>query len=108
MPVAYCWNSLMPAITVNQDLVIAVAELSQLNIDVTDIDGYAGDMTKVLALVEQMHHVDTHDIAPMSNPTDASQQLRPDEVTEADQRERFQAIAPETDGGFYLVPRVVE
>ncbi|MDA9064611.1 Asp-tRNA(Asn)/Glu-tRNA(Gln) amidotransferase subunit GatC [Pseudomonadales bacterium] len=98
----------MPPITVTQDLVLAVAELSQLNIDGADIDGYAADMTKVLALVEQMHGVDTSDIAPMSNPTDASQQLRADEVTEPDQRERFQAIAPETDGGFYLVPRVVE
>jgi len=98
----------MPAITVNQDLVRTIAELSQLNIDAKDIDGYAADMTKVLALVEEMHTVDTVAVVPMSNPTDASQQLRQDEVTEADQRDRYQAIAPETDGGFYLVPRVVE
>ena len=98
----------MPVITVNQDLVLAIAELSQLNIDGGDIAGYAADMTKVLALAEQMHRVNTDAIAPMSNPTDASQQLRPDEVTEPNQRDRFQAIAPETDAGFYLVPRVVE
>ena len=98
----------MPAITVNQDLVRTIAELSQLNIDAKDIDGYAADMTKVLALVEEMHTVDTVAVVPMSNPTDASQQLRQDKVTEADQRDRYQAIAPETDGGFYLVPRVVD
>ncbi|MDX1610645.1 MAG: Asp-tRNA(Asn)/Glu-tRNA(Gln) amidotransferase subunit GatC, partial [Halofilum sp. (in: g-proteobacteria)] len=33
---------------------------------------------------------------------------RPDEVTEPDQRERFQALAPATERGHYLVPRVVE
>mgnify|MGYP000742983381 CR=1 FL=1 len=48
------------------------------------------------------------DIAPMANPHDAMQRLRPDAVTETDQRERFQAIAPQTEDGLYLVPKVID
>ena len=37
-----------------------------------------------------------------------AQRLREDAVTEADQRERFQAIAPQVEAGLYLVPKVIE
>jgi aspartyl-tRNA(Asn)/glutamyl-tRNA(Gln) amidotransferase subunit C len=98
----------VPVMQVDQEVVLTVAELTQLNIDAQDIDSYAADMTKVLALVAQMQSVDTTGIEPMSNPLDAVQRLRPDEVTEINQRDAFQKLAPETDAGFYLVPRVVE
>jgi aspartyl-tRNA(Asn)/glutamyl-tRNA(Gln) amidotransferase subunit C len=37
-----------------------------------------------------------------------AQRLRPDVVSETDQREHFQAIAPQTEAGLYLVPAVIE
>ncbi|MFT4819536.1 MAG: aspartyl-tRNA(Asn)/glutamyl-tRNA(Gln) amidotransferase subunit C [Candidatus Pseudothioglobus sp.] len=93
---------------VDEAIVLTVAELSQLHIDTGDIHRCVQEMTQVLALVEQMRDVDTTDVEPMSHPFDTRQTLRADEVTEADQRASFQAIAPETSAGFYLVPRVVE
>ena len=98
----------IPVMQVNQAVVLTVAELTQLNIDAQDIDSYAADMTKVLAMVAQMQSVDTTGIEPMSNTQDAVQRLRADAVTETNQRDVFQQLAPETDAGFYLVPRVVE
>jgi aspartyl-tRNA(Asn)/glutamyl-tRNA(Gln) amidotransferase subunit C len=48
----------------------------------------------------------------MAHPLDAQlpggQRLRPDEVTESDQRELFQSVAPATQDGLYLVPKVIE
>ena len=44
----------------------------------------------------------------MAHPLDAVQRLRPDQVSETDQREQFQAIAQKTEGGVYLVPQVIE
>ncbi len=44
----------------------------------------------------------------MAHPLDAVQRLRADEVTESDQREQFQRIAPATENGLYLVPKVIE
>jgi aspartyl-tRNA(Asn)/glutamyl-tRNA(Gln) amidotransferase subunit C len=37
-----------------------------------------------------------------------AQRLRADEVSEANQRELFQSIAPSTEAGLYLVPKVIE
>ncbi len=59
-------------------------------------------------LVAQMQAVDTTGIAPMAHARDVQQRLRADVVTETDRREAFQAIAPQTEAGLYLVPRVVE
>jgi aspartyl-tRNA(Asn)/glutamyl-tRNA(Gln) amidotransferase subunit C len=59
-------------------------------------------------MFEQMQAVDTTGVVPMSHPLDAVQRLRPDVVCESDQREVFQRIAPDTQNGLYLVPRVIE
>lgn len=85
-----------------------IAHLARLSIEEDDIPHYAKDLNNILGLVEQMSAVDTTDILPMAHPLDAHQRLRPDEVTEVDQREAFQAIAPKTEDGVYLVPKVIE
>jgi aspartyl-tRNA(Asn)/glutamyl-tRNA(Gln) amidotransferase subunit C len=55
-----------------------------------------------------MNRVDSSGVEPLANPLDATQRLRDDEVTESDQREKFQRIAPDVADGFYRVPRVIE
>jgi aspartyl-tRNA(Asn)/glutamyl-tRNA(Gln) amidotransferase subunit C len=85
-----------------------IAHLARLQIDEQDIPLYARNLSEILALVEQMNSADTSGVQPMAHPQDISQRLRPDEVTETDQRERFQRIAPQTEGGLYLVPKVIE
>jgi len=93
---------------VTEKVVRDVAALAQLRVDAEDIAGLAAGMKNILDLAEQMRSVETEGVEPVSNPLDATQVMRPDEVTESDQRERFQAIAPETEGAHYLVPRVIE
>ena len=85
-----------------------IAHLARLAIDEGDIPDYARDLNNIFNLVEQMNAADTSDITPMAHPLDANQRLRADEVTETDQRETFQAIAPKTEAGVYLVPQVIE
>jgi aspartyl-tRNA(Asn)/glutamyl-tRNA(Gln) amidotransferase subunit C len=85
-----------------------IAHLARLSIQEDDIPHYARDLNNILNLVEQMSAVDTSDILPMAHPLDATQRLRPDAVTEVNQRDAFQAIAPKTDAGVYLVPKVIE
>ena len=57
------------------------------------------DLSDILDLVDQMNQVDTSGVEPMAHPLDMTQRLREDEVTESDQRERFQAIAPTSKPG---------
>ena len=93
---------------VTETVVDDIAELAQLRVDDSERQRLMEAMQKILDLAEQMQSIDTGDVEPMSNPLDAVQLLRPDEVTEVDQRELYQSIAPSTEDGLYLVPRVVE
>jgi aspartyl-tRNA(Asn)/glutamyl-tRNA(Gln) amidotransferase subunit C len=85
-----------------------IAHLARLAISEEDAAAYADNLSNILALVEEMSAVDTADVVPMAHPLDMAQRLRPDVVAEADQREAFQAVAPQTDAGLYLVPKVIE
>lgn len=85
-----------------------IAHLARLAIEEHDIPSYAKNLSEILAFVEQMNAVDTEGVEPMAHPLDMTQRLRADEVTESDQREAFQAIAPATEAGLYLVPKVIE
>lgn len=88
--------------------VVKIAHLARLAIDEKSIPDYARDLNNILSLVEQMSAVDTTTISPMAHPLDAHQRLREDVVSETDQRELFQSIAPQTEAGVYLVPKVIE
>lgn len=88
--------------------VVQIAHLARLDINENDIPEYVTNLTNILALVDQMNSADTENVAPMAHPTDAVQRLREDIVTETNQREHFQAIAPQVEDGLYLVPQVIE
>lgn len=85
-----------------------IAHLARLDVSDDEVSAYTGELSRILDLVDRMNAVDTAAITPMAHPQHAIQRLRPDEITEPDQRERFQQLAPSTERGFYLVPRVVE
>lgn len=90
------------------DQVREIAHLARLSIDERDIPDYVDNLSEILAFVEQLGSVNTEGVEPMAHPLDMAQRLRPDEVTETDQRARFQALAPAAESGLYLVPRVIE
>lgn len=93
---------------VDATVVRLVADLAQLHLDPEDLQEQIDSMNRILGLVASMNAVDTEGVQPMANPLDATQRLREDVVTETDQSELFQSIAPETEDRLYLVPRYVE
>lgn len=88
--------------------VARIANLAQLAADPEELDRYAGELTAILALVERMNALDTTAVEPLAHPLELTQRLRPDQVSEPDRRADFQRIAPMTEDGFYLVPRVID
>jgi aspartyl-tRNA(Asn)/glutamyl-tRNA(Gln) amidotransferase subunit C len=88
--------------------VAKIAHLARLNVAESELGHYAVELSNILTLVEQMDAVDTTGVTPMAHPLHMSQRLRPDAVTETDQREVFQTNAPATENGLYLVPKVIE
>lgn len=85
-----------------------LANLARLNISEDSIDEVASSISNVLALVDQLQAADTANITPMAHPLDAVQRLREDAISEPNEREQFQAIAPATENGLYLVPQVID
>jgi len=94
--------------TIERKQVEQVARLARLAIDEKTIDDVGDRLNRVLGLVDQLQAADTQGIEPMAHPLHAQQPLRNDEVTETNHREAFQAIAPATEDGLYLVPKVIE
>ena len=90
------------------DDVRRVAHLARLAIDEAEARSVLPQLNRVFELVAEMQAVDTHGVEPMAHALDLTQRLREDAVTESDRREAFQEVAPEHDGGLYLVPKVIE
>lgn len=85
-----------------------LSRLAQLALNDAEHRAVRADLERIITMVDQMQAMDTEGIAPLAHPLDADQRLRPDEVTEEVDRERYQLGAPAVQDGLYLVPRVVE
>ncbi len=85
-----------------------IAHLARLEVAEADVPEYVRNLSNVFDLVAQMDSVDTDSVEPMAHPMEMVQRLRDDVATESDQREHFQQIAPQTENGLYLVPKVIE
>jgi aspartyl-tRNA(Asn)/glutamyl-tRNA(Gln) amidotransferase subunit C len=94
--------------SIDVDEVKKIARLACLDVKDADIQSYATNLSNILDLVEQMNAVDTTGVTPMSHPFEAVQRLREDVVTDENRRDDFMAIAPASEDGLYLVPKVIE
>ena len=94
--------------SITPEEVLKIANLARLKINQDEVGQHATELSKIISLVEQMNKVDTQNVEPMAHPLDVAQRLRKDEVTEINQREKFQSVAPNAEKGLYLVPKVIE
>jgi aspartyl-tRNA(Asn)/glutamyl-tRNA(Gln) amidotransferase subunit C len=85
-----------------------VAHLARLSLPADKVEPYAKQLSNILDMVGQLASAQTDAVGPMAHPLEMTQRLRPDAVTEANQREKFQALAPAVQDGLYLVPKVIE
>jgi aspartyl-tRNA(Asn)/glutamyl-tRNA(Gln) amidotransferase subunit C len=85
-----------------------IASLARLALDEEQAVQVLSQLQGIFGLIEELQAVDTTGVEPMSYAQDVVQRLRADEVTEADQRELFQRLAPQAEAGLYLVPKVIE
>ncbi len=85
-----------------------LTELARLEITSAEVPDVLAKLTNIVAMVDQLQAADTDDVLPMAHPLDRQQRLRPDEVTESDQHERYQRNAGMVERDLYLVPKVIE
>ena len=85
-----------------------IAHLARLEVSDDEIADYVDKLSSIIDLVAQLGELDTADVVPMAHPLDMSQRLRPDEVTETNQRDLYQRNGQAVGQGFYRVPKVIE
>jgi aspartyl-tRNA(Asn)/glutamyl-tRNA(Gln) amidotransferase subunit C len=85
-----------------------IAHLARLGLNEADVPRTTETLNNILGLIDQMQAVDTTGIEPLAHPLEATQRLRPDQVTEENRRDAYQTIAPAVEDGLYLVPKVIE
>jgi aspartyl-tRNA(Asn)/glutamyl-tRNA(Gln) amidotransferase subunit C len=85
-----------------------IAHLARLAVDQDKVESYATDLSNILTLVGELEAADTGAVTPMAHPLHMAQRLRPDQVTEKNHREEYQAVAPLVEAGLFLVPKVIE
>lgn len=85
-----------------------IAHLARLDIADGDTQTFAQELSLIFNLAEHLLAVNTHNILPLAHPLSMTQRLREDVVTESNLRDKFQIIAPLTEDGLYLVPKVID
>lgn len=94
--------------SLTSDQIRQVAHLARLELKPEQVQPYATQLSNIFEMVNKLTSARTDGVVPMAHPLEMTQRLRPDAVTETDQRERFQAQAPAVKHGLYLVPKVIE
>ena len=92
----------------NRSDVEKIAHLARLGLNEAEIPQTTSSLNNILGLIDAMQAVDTNGIEPLAHPLEATQRLRADQVTERNQRDAYQQIAPAVESGLYLVPKVIE
>lgn len=85
-----------------------IAELAYIEINDQEAEETLEQLSGIFNLIESMQAVDTETVEPMSHAQNVFQRLREDEITETDQHQLYQSIAPQVEADLYLVPQVIE
>ncbi len=85
-----------------------IAKLAHLLITDEECQRYAVSLNDILSMMDHLKTIDTTHVKPMKNPFDTAQPLRDDVATQPNLRDAYQAVAPLTQDGLYLVPKVLD
>lgn len=94
--------------SLDKEQVQHIAMLARLKLTDEEYAESVEKLSSIVDFVDQLSKADTDGVIPMAHPFDAIQRLRPDAVTESNERDRYQENAPEVADGLYLVPKVIE
>lgn len=97
----------------DKETVAKVATLARLRLDETRAEQMAGELNQILGWIEQLNEVDTDSVAPMASVVAAPSKLRADIVPAETygaetSRPRVLANAPDSQAGYFVVPKVIE
>ncbi len=84
-----------------------VAELARLNLKTEEKQKLAKDLGAILDYVKKLEKLDTSKVEPTSHVLNMENVFRADEVKPTDAAQKALEHAPETEGHFFKVPKIV-
>tara|TARA_B100000927_G_scaffold178888_1_gene144112 strand:- start:3403 stop:3696 length:294 start_codon:yes stop_codon:yes gene_type:complete len=96
--------------SVDKDNVIKIANLSKISFKDDEIEKILVDLNQIIDWVDQLAEVNTDKISPTfsSFENDKGMKKREDIVSDGDYREDITINAPNSEEGFFLVPKVID
>jgi len=94
--------------SIDVDTVRKVAHLARIKVDENRLAPLADELNGIVNWVEQLGEVDTDGVTPMSSVVGMASEWRKDQVSDGGYPERVTANAPDPQGHFFTVPKVVE
>jgi aspartyl-tRNA(Asn)/glutamyl-tRNA(Gln) amidotransferase subunit C len=85
-----------------------IAHLARIAVAEDEVEPLRGELNAILAFVEQLSEIDVEGVEPMTSVTPMAMKKRQDEVTDGGIPDDIVRNAPETQGHFFVVPKVVE
>lgn len=92
----------------NEQEIQRIAQLSRLQLNDEEISDFSNDLSKIIDFVQQHAETDLDAIEPLAHPLDIPQRLRSDTASEAADRDQLQSVSPQSQDGYYLVPKVID
>lgn len=108
LPFLFKHRQVQVAQKLDKSQVRKVAKLSRLELTETEVEEFTGQLSAILDYVEKMNELDTEDIEPLAHCLPISNVFRPDQVRESLGPEEALANAPQRDGNFFKVPKILD
>lgn len=92
----------------SRDEVRHVAQLARLDFSEEEEARMAEEMSQILDYVDKLNELDTSGVPPMSHVLDVTNVYREDDIEARIDQEQALEPAPELDGAYFRVPKVVD
>ena len=93
---------------IDKTLVKKIASLSKIKIKDDQVDKFSNELSKIITWIDKLNEVKTDNVTPVTNPSDIKIPIRDDKVNDGKIKEKILKNAPETKGGYFIVPKVIE
>ncbi|WP_298725354.1 Asp-tRNA(Asn)/Glu-tRNA(Gln) amidotransferase subunit GatC [uncultured Ferrovibrio sp.] len=94
--------------SLDRTAVAKIAKLARLKMEPERLDAMTSELNRILSFVEELQAVNTENVEPMTSVMPMKLRMRDDVVTDGGNAEAVLKNAPQRQGDFYTVPKVVE
>ena len=93
--------------TIDREQVRKVAYLARLNITAQEEEEFTGQLNSILDYFEQLSELDTDNVPPTTRAIETSNITRPDKLEPFPNKDDLLQSAPEQDGDYFRVPKIM-